>query len=64
MSLYEQRRYTGYFPNRQYKNFTLASFVVIGFWSYWAFERGIVFATMYIIMFGFLGILVVLLWEW
>ena len=64
MSLYQQRQYNGYFPSRQKKYFTLALFTVVGFWSYWAFTYDIVFATMYVVMFGFLGILFVLLWEW
>ncbi|SIR62674.1 hypothetical protein SAMN05421858_2981 [Haladaptatus litoreus] len=64
MSLSEQQWYNDYFPNRKCKNFILSSFAVIGFWSYWAFTRGIVFATMYLVMFSFLGILFVLLLEW
>ena len=38
-------------------------FAVIGFWSYWTFARGVVFATMYVVAFGLFGILFVLLWE-
>jgi hypothetical protein len=63
MSLHERRQYMGYFPSRRYKHITLAIFAVIGFWSYWAFSRGIIFATMYVITFGQLAVLFLLLWE-
>lgn len=63
MSLHDQRQYNGYFPSRRHKYVAIAVFAIIGFWGYWSFARGVIFATMYVVAFGLFGILFVLLWE-